>query len=652
MTVELNKLRMIDEKPISTELLRSLGLVDSPQQEEFDNLTKLTTSVLDVPVSLVSIVDFESDRQFFKSQVGLPSPWCDQRQTPLSHSFCKHVVSEDASLVVTNAPDHEIVKDNKAIDDLNVVSYLGAPIYGPDKVPVGSLCAIDSKPRDWTDKQIETIHRLANCASDAVLQLQTINRLSASEQTTQVILESATTGLLLVRRDHSIAEANSAANAMFGLSNQKLIDRTLGEFFPGLDRVQPFLNWETHFESSDQPKPDSCELVGTRADGTQFQVETGFRTVVIQNEKFVVCSFVELSSRRRLEWERERFFNVANDLFCIADKNGYFRQLNRAWTHTLGHSHAELREKPFLEFVHPEDKAKTLAAMVEINDGKLIAGFTNRYRCKDGSYRWLEWSVGGTAPDDDTVIVAAARDVTDRIRSEQKRVEMNDALIQSNQALDKFAHLASHDLKEPLRKLSLFCQLLEHDCHDKLSKKGLQYIDYINQNAARMKLLIEDLLELSKVESESLSKISVDCQKVVEDAIDCVKEKVDSFKGNIRVEPLPKVNARKTTLGLLFQNLLSNAVKYSADEPVEVCVSADEKDECWQFSIEDNGIGIHPVFHQKIFDVFERLHSNQDYPGTGIGLAICKRIVERNGGKIWVESEEGRGSKFLFTVPK
>lgn len=145
-----------------------LGLVDAPPESIFDNLTKLATSLFDIPVSLVSIVDFDNNRQYFKSQLGLVEPWAAQRQTPLSHSFCQHVVNENATLVVENAAIHHKVKDNLAVRDLGVAAYLGAPVYNPQNEPIGAFCVIDGKPRRWTHEEIEQLERLSNCVTDAI----------------------------------------------------------------------------------------------------------------------------------------------------------------------------------------------------------------------------------------------------------------------------------------------------------------------------------------------------------------------------------------------------------------------------------------------------------------------------------------------------
>ena len=148
--------------------LQQLDLVDAPPEPAYDNLTQLAVQLIKAPVSLVSIVDFENDRQFFKSHIGLPDPWATEQQTPLSHSFCQHVVRKNAPLVVVDAPNHPLVKDNLAIPALGVIAYLGVPIYTPDYQPAGALCVIEGKPRAWTDEEIASLKQLATCVTDAI----------------------------------------------------------------------------------------------------------------------------------------------------------------------------------------------------------------------------------------------------------------------------------------------------------------------------------------------------------------------------------------------------------------------------------------------------------------------------------------------------
>ena len=255
--------------------------------------------------------------------------------------------------------------------------------------------------------------------------------------------------------------------------------------------------------------------------------------------------------------------------------------------------------------------------------------------------------------------MVAISDVTERTRYEQQLHLLNtdlarraNELASSNAELERFAYIASHDLQEPLRMVSSFLQLLQKRYKGQLDQKADQYIHYAVDGAERMKALIMDLLEYSRVGSGKDSFGEVDTAVVMQEVGDIFREKIIAARARVELDLLPKVWGDKVQLIQLFQNLLSNALKYHSDKLPSIRVKAKEEPAHWLFSVEDNGIGIDAQFFDKIFIIFQRLHNKTDYSGTGIGLAICKKIVERHGGRIWVESRPGEGSTFYFTINK
>jgi hypothetical protein len=242
-------------------------------------------------------------------------------------------------------------------------------------------------------------------------------------------------------------------------------------------------------------------------------------------------------------------------------------------------------------------------------------------------------------------------------RSLRRRVEEDlarkvDELARSNADLEQFAYVASHDLQEPLRMVTAYTQLLGERYRGKLDDNADKYIGYASEGAQRMQILIQDLLAFSRVGRNGIAHENVDCNAVMKEVLQTLAAAIQQSGAIVTYNALPVVWADRTQISQVFQNLIGNAVKFCGKEPPLVSVEAEGADHYWRFSVSDNGIGIAPEYAENIFVVFQRLHGRTEYPGNGIGLAICKKIIERNGGNIWVESQPGSGSSFKFTLPQ
>jgi signal transduction histidine kinase len=243
-------------------------------------------------------------------------------------------------------------------------------------------------------------------------------------------------------------------------------------------------------------------------------------------------------------------------------------------------------------------------------------------------------------------------DITERKRVELELKEYAENLKRSNKDLERFAYVSSHDLKEPLRAIVSFSQILEQEYRGKLGEKGDRYIRNIVEAGNRMNSLIDDLLKYSYLATHEIRQTQTFSQLVLDETIAVLGPQIEGAGAVITHDPLPSVRIDRSLLGMIFQNLICNALKFrKEDTPPQIHISAQPRDGMVQFSVSDNGIGIEPEYIQKLFVIFERLHRRDRYAGTGIGLALLKRIIERHGGKIWVESVEGEGSTFFFTVP-
>jgi light-regulated signal transduction histidine kinase (bacteriophytochrome) len=234
---------------------------------------------------------------------------------------------------------------------------------------------------------------------------------------------------------------------------------------------------------------------------------------------------------------------------------------------------------------------------------------------------------------------------------DQTLMKQADALWRSNKELEQFAYISSHDLQEPLRKITTYSQMIEDKFKDDADPETKKFVENISASVARMRNLISALLAYSRLDREERKLEKVDLAQILKDVLNDLEAAISEKKASVVFDALPVVNWNPVQAHQLFQNLIGNALKFISTESPAVYISCSPRDADWLFGVRDNGIGIDKKYVEQIFKVFQRLHPRHVYPGTGIGLAICKKIVEQRGGKIWVESEPGKGSVFYFTLP-
>ena len=323
-----------------------------------------------------------------------------------------------------------------------------------------------------------------------------------------------------------------------------------------------------------------------------------------------------------------------------------------------------LLEKDFwFKRIHPEDLPGVVEKQTSIINDPLEMYWEDEYRFlkKNGQYAYVH-DKGFIIRDETkkaTRVIGATRDITDRKENEALLLELNnrlkqraDELAASNVELERFAYIASHDMQEPLRMITSFLQLFKKKYEDQIDETAEQYIHFAVDGADRMKKLIMDLLEYSRVGSNKENFETIDTNGLLNDVVNVFLTRLDEMQATVTIDKLPNVKANKTQLFQLFQNLIGNALKYHSGNSPHIHVGGKEEEGYYLFTVRDNGIGIKPLFFEKIFVLFQRLHHKNEYSGTGIGLAICKKIIERHNGKIWVESEPGKGSCFYFTISK
>lgn len=361
--------------------------------------------------------------------------------------------------------------------------------------------------------------------------------------------------------------------------------------------------------------------------------------------------------RRRLEDDLERFFTVSLDMLCIAGMDGYFKRINPEFCRTLGYTMDELLERPFIEFVHPDDRADTLLETGSVGVGTPSDHFENRYLCKDGTVRWFWWK--GQNLEEEGLIYATARDITEQKTFQEEIKKLNQTLQEratqmdaANQELEAFSYSVSHDLRAPLRGISGFAQALEEHAKESLDATSQGYLMRVRRAAERMGYLIDDLLKLSRLTRAEMFLEQVNLSAQAESILKHIQQRDPQRSVEWHVEPDLMVFGDASLIQILMENLLENAWKFTSKNPaarIEVGMTRMEEGDhvCY---VRDNGVGFDMRYASKLFGAFQRLHSMVEFPGTGIGLATVQRVVRRHGGRVWAKSQINEGSTFYFVI--
>ncbi|MDY6833940.1 MAG: PAS domain S-box protein [Chloroflexota bacterium] len=369
----------------------------------------------------------------------------------------------------------------------------------------------------------------------------------------------------------------------------------------------------------------------------------------------------DISERKRAEEQlkasEERYrllVDSAPDPIVLVDLTGTIMSCNTAIEKVTGFHPEELEGEWFQDLVtlDPYDLPAFTTFFSDLLEGRQVDDFEMKFIHRDGSIRWTSVKVRILYRDEQpSSILVIARDVTQRVISQRELQRRSEALERSNRELEQFAYIASHDLQEPLRMVASYVQLLERRYKGRLDEDADEFISYAVDGANRMQRMINDLLTYSRVGTRGKAFEPTDCESVLDTALANLKLTIEENNAVITHDPLPTIMADSSQLIQLFQNLIANAIKFHGNKVPYVHARATRNNGEWVFSVHDNGIGIDPEYKERVFVIFQRLHTHEEYPGTGIGLAVCKRIVERHQGRIWVESTPGEGTDFFFTVP-
>jgi PAS domain S-box-containing protein len=351
--------------------------------------------------------------------------------------------------------------------------------------------------------------------------------------------------------------------------------------------------------------------------------------------------------------ERSKLLDLADDAILVrAVPSGEIRFWNRGAERLYGYTQSEALgavSHELLQTQFPRPIADIESELQQFGSWRGEIGHT----CKNGEKIIVDsrWTIERSDDGEPRAYLELNTDITARRQTDDALRKLTAKLSRSNAELEQFTHIASHDLQEPLRMVSSYTQLLARRYQGKLDQDADEFIAYAVDGANRMQRLIEDLLSYARVGSHGRELEDVELDSVVERVLDDLRSSLKESGGSVQVAKLPVVLGDAGSLTQLFQNLIGNALKYRGEELPHIDVTASSQDHHWEVSVRDNGIGFEQEYADQLFNMFKRLHTRDQYDGTGIGLAICKKIVERHGGHIWAESQPGQGAKFVFTLP-
>ena len=400
------------------------------------------------------------------------------------------------------------------------------------------------------------------------------------------------------------------------------------------------------------------EIRNRTKDGSFYWVDStivGFAGADGKLEKYVAIR-ADITERKRAEEVRERLAAVvesSDDAIIGKTLDGVITTWNHGAEKVFGYPVSEAVGKPMQMLVPPERANEEADILARVERGESVEHFETVRVRKDGKGIDVSVTISPIRDSSGAIVGVSkvARDISERKRAEQRLADKVEELARSNRDLEQFAYAASHDLQEPLRMVASYTQLLAERYGGKLDENADKFLGYAREGALRMQVLIRDLLTFSRVVQAGVPRKNVDCDVALEEALQSLTAAIEESGTVVTHTALPNVWADQTQIVQVFQNLIGNAIKFHNGAPPQCAVSAEKSGCNWLFSVSDNGIGIAPEYAENIFVVFQRLHARTEYPGNGIGLAICKKIIEHYGGTIWVESKVGEGSTFKFTLP-
>ncbi|MFC4437551.1 MULTISPECIES: MEDS domain-containing protein [Natrialbaceae] len=660
--VVLAVVRDISERRKRERAQRRLYEITSTPDRTFDEkleaVIELGCEHFDLDFGGIARVDPETDLFEVETINGEHDHLVPGEQYPLSETYCR-LVSDDGETAGVTDPVSRGFESKLCYKRFGVRTYLGMYLE-LDNDDDRTFFFLSNQPRETEFSEAErTFHHLMGQWVKYELERRQRER-ELRERTAHLssLIETTPECIKTVAADGTLLRMNPAGLDMVEADSESDV---IGECVYDLiapDHREAFREFNERICRGERGTLE-FDVVGL--EGTRRHMETHAAPLRRPDGTIAQIALTrDITEQVERERELERALDLLEKTERIADVGGWEidpETMEVFWTdHIFELLEVNADEEPpldeALDMYHEEGRQIVEGAVENALDSGDSFDVEVRIRTASDEVRWLRLQGVPEAVDDEVVSLrGAAQDVTEHKQREQRLEEVIDRLEASNERLEQFAYAASHDLQEPLRMVSSYLRLLERRYENALDEEGEEFLEFAVDGADRMRAMIDGLLAYSRVESQGDPLDPIDLDAVFDDVLSDLQVQIAESNAEITADDLPRVEGDASQLRQVFQNLLENAITYSGDEPPQIRVSAERDGSEWVVSVRDEGIGIDPADQDRIFDVFQRLHTHGEYDGTGIGLALCERIVERHGGDIWVESESGEGSMFSFTLP-
>jgi len=474
------------------------------------------------------------------------------------------------------------------------------------------------------------------------------------------LLESAPDAMVIVDDAGRVVLTNAQTERLFGYTQEELLGQPIEVLVPTRFRAQ-HPAYRTRYVAAPRPRAMGAglELYGLHKDGHEMPVEISLSPLETAQGTLISSAIRDITERKRAEEELRRseallqaLINNTSAIIYIKAADGRYLLVNTQFEYLYNTTNAQLIGKMAHE-VLPQGLADRLQALdAQLLQSRQAIQTEIHAQRADGQHTYvvLKFPLLDAAGEP-YAICGISTDITARKQMEEQLQHTAAELARSNAELAQFAYVASHDLQEPLRTVAGFTQLLAKRYTGQFDAKADEYIAFAVDGVKRMQILIQDLLEYSRVGTRDEPFQPTDCTALLQQVCASLASAIQESRARVTHDPLPTVRGAPGQLTRLLQNLIGNALKYRSARPPQVHITAQPQGHAWLFAVQDNGIGFDPHQAERIFGVFQRLHTRAHYPGTGIGLAICRKIVEHHGGRIWAEGRPGEGATFYFTIP-